>query len=145
MIFPASVSSIGDSAFISCRHLKCVDLRAAHGLRSLEGLTFGGCIHLKEALLNDELETIGPHCFQHTGLEEVVLPRCVKHIGKWAFRFCENLRRVVLAGDVLETIGEQAFAESGLETFTGPASLREIGDFAFAYCSSLELADLSAC
>ena len=145
LVLPASVTSVGERAFTQCEHLRYADLRAAHGLRSLERHAFYFCTELKQALLNEGLEEIGAGCFYQTGLEVISFPRPLKSLGDHAFQFCGSLRRVAFAGDGPERIGRSAFMYSGLEAFIAPPSLRSIGEYALAECPALALADLSAC
>ena len=71
-MLPASVTSVGERAFTQCEHLKCADLRAARGLRSLGRHAFYFCTELKQALLNEGLEAICAGCFYQTELEAFV-------------------------------------------------------------------------
>ena len=65
--------------------MECVDLSAAHGLKSLGGEAFLGCKVLRRVVLNDGLETIGEKCFYGSGLERLSVPKSVRDIGARAF------------------------------------------------------------
>lgn len=110
---PASVESIGESAFASCLDLKT--------------LTFSGAA----------LRLIGSYAFYNcASLTSVVLPNSVRAIGEKAFARCNELKELVLPeGQGLKTLGAEAFTEcSSLESLTLPQSLVLIGDDAFSDC-----------
>lgn len=71
LVLPASVESIGESAFEKCKRLEYVDFRNARGLKSIGEKAFHFCRALKQVSLNDGLETIGEECFAECGLEQV--------------------------------------------------------------------------
>ena len=52
---------------------------------------FYGCNSLKEVHLPDGLEKIGRECFENSGLEEIIIPKSVKTIEKYAFSGCKSL------------------------------------------------------
>ena len=97
LVLPASVESIGESAFEKCEYLEHADLRAARGLKSIDRSAFRSCKALKEALLNDGLDRIGLRCFEESGLEQVSIPGSVRHIDKFAFAR-SSLRQVRFLG-----------------------------------------------
>ena len=47
LVLSSSVESMGDFAFSRCKHLKHVDLSAAHDLKSIGSFTFYSCRALK--------------------------------------------------------------------------------------------------
>ena len=124
---PASVTSIGNSAFNSC-----YDSRNRIGLTTV---TFAE---------GSQLETIGESAFEACRvLSSVTIPASVTEIGKNAFYNCYDgstgLTEVTFAeGSKLETIGESAFNGCGISSVTIPASVTEIGQKAFAYCKNLK-------
>ena len=107
LVLPASVRSIGPKAFYECRCLESVDLRAAHNLKELAEETFEQCEKLRQVLLNDGLETIGPRCFVDSALEEVVVPNSVRRVGDGAFDRNSYLERVRFLGPA-ESAGQCA-------------------------------------
>ncbi len=67
----------------------------------------------------------------------IIVDKGVKKIGKQAFRFPKNVKKVTIPNSVTK-IGEGAFWDSeGLTSITIPASVTHIGDYAFAGCSRL--------
>jgi hypothetical protein len=70
-------------------------------------------------------------------LAAVILPSCLKTIGKNAFEYCRFLQTVSIPKGVTE-IGESAFKEcESLKTISLPKSVKLIGGNAFKKCSKL--------
>ena len=46
---------------------------------------FYDCTSLKKVILSENLEAIKGKCFEGSGLVEIVIPKNVKTIGRWAF------------------------------------------------------------
>ena len=95
---PASVTSIGDYAFMSCTDLTSVNFNAL--------------------IL---LETIGASAFQYSGLSgSITLSASVTSIGDNAFRDCSSLTSVSFESGSLtangSSIGTNAFYQSGIAT-----------------------------
>jgi len=109
---PASLTSIGPSAFANCDSLRSVALPAS-------------------------LTSIGPSAFANCdSLRSVALPASLTSIGPSAFASCDSLRSVALP-DSLIWIGEHAFADSALLSVALPANLTSISPRAFRGCHSL--------
>ena len=114
---PASVETIGESAFSSYLDLKTLTFSGA-ALRSIGAYAFYDCV----------------------SLTSVVLPNSVRAIGEKAFARCHELKELVLPegqgqgqGQGLKTLGAEAFTEcSSLESLTLPKSLVQIGYDAFS-------------
>ena len=140
---PASLRSIGASAFSKCQSLERVDFGAARDLR-LERRAFFFCQGLRHVRFGSGVKSIGHSCFLENGLEEVVLPP-IQTVREYTFCGCESLRRVAFAGDGPRSIGKNAFAGSGLEEFVAPPALCRVSEAAFFSCHSLKCADFGAC
>ena len=145
LILPASVSSVGASAFAKCEHLEHVDLRNAIRLNCLGENAFRSCKALRNALLGDGMQIISHSCFKESGLEKMDLPHGVEYIRSHAFEGCSSLRHVNAATSALKTVKEYSFHKSGLEEFVAPPSLYMIGYAAFSKCTRLWFVDLSKC
>ena len=120
---PQSVTSIGDSAFGECFHLK----KLSFGEKS-----FGENIETN-------IQTIGNSAFNRCiELESVTIPQSVTSIGDSAFAGCISLTTLSL-GENIKRIGQFAFADcSSLTNVTIPQSVTSIGNFAFRYCTLLK-------
>jgi hypothetical protein len=107
---PASVTTIGASAF--------------YGLSTLTAVTFVG---------TGGLETIGETAFRASAIQSITIPATVTNIGTMAFSATFFLTEVVFAeGSVLETIGNGAFYGSAFARITIPATVTNIGEKAFS-------------
>ena len=120
---PASVTSIGESAFFECE--------------SLTSVTFAE---------GSQLESIGNDVFDDTGLTSIEIPASVTSIGAAAFYDCQDLTSVTFAeGSQLESIGNNAFQNChNLTSITIPASVTSIGSSVFqdcVYLASMAVAD----
>ena len=108
-----SVTSIGNSAFYSCKTLTSIALP--------EGLT-----------------SIGEAAFGLSGLTSIAIPESVTSIGKWAFTTCRSLTSVTIpTNGSVTSIGDYAFCSCGFTSITIPASVTSIGGAAFSGCTSL--------
>jgi len=74
---PATVTTIGESAFFNCTNLKT--------------LTFAS---------GSQLQTLGKGCFAQCGFEELSLPDNITSIGHEAFRECKGLKAVHISKSV---------------------------------------------
>jgi uncharacterized repeat protein (TIGR02543 family) len=159
---PASVTSIGDSAFSTCTNLSAVTLHS--GLKTIgknafynnatlasvdipasvtviDNSAFSGCTSLSAVTLQSGLKTIGHSAFYHTSFTSVDIPASVTAIGDNAFSNCTSLSAVTLRSG-LETIGNSAFYHTALTSVDIPASVTSIGDNAFSTCISLSAVTL---
>jgi hypothetical protein len=76
--------------------------------------------------------------FDTDNLGEVIIPKGVKKIGKYAFGWCDNLISVEIP-DGVTNIDANAFCSCGnLTSVTIPASVTKIGSDAFFWCSNLK-------
>ena len=142
LVVPASLRSIGPSAFSGCERLELVDLGAAQDLQ-LGERAFLECESLRHVRFGG-VKGIGSGCFLGSGLEEIVLPS-IQTVEDDTFFDCRALRRVSFTGDGPRSIGKNAFMSSGLEEFVAPASLCRVCEGAFSGCKALRRADFSAC
>ena len=114
---PASVTSIGETAF-----LQCGTNATALTVTFAEGST---------------LATIGPGAFAEANLTSITIPNRVTSIGNSAFKECRNLTSVSIPASVT-SLGEEAFSKSGTNaaaltvTFAEGTSPMTIGIGAFA-------------
>ena len=73
---------------------------------------------------------------------EVVLPKTIKSIGKYAF--CETNIKSINLPEGLESIGEAAFKGCGnLELAELPSTLKHLGNWAFYRCANISISTLS--
>ena len=119
---PASVTSIGGSAFKQCSSLASVTFATGSGQLS-----------------------IGNSAFQETAVESIAIPASVTYIGTSAFLSCSVLASVTFAaGSTLGSIGTFAFQNTAITSIEIPASVTSIGQQAFYQCSSLAYVTFAA-
>ena len=76
--------------------------------------------------------------FENKALRSVHFPGSLRHIGDQAFKWCENLREVVLP-DGVRSMGDAVFFGSGVEKVCIPDSVQEIGESVFYGCKISEV------
>ncbi|MCR5349546.1 MAG: leucine-rich repeat domain-containing protein [Acholeplasmatales bacterium] len=84
--------------------------------------------------INGNAYNIYNYAFKDSNIESIIIPDCVKIIGKEAFLSCGNLTSVSL-GNGIETISNNAFYFSKLSEIVFPNSLKTIGENAFLCCN----------
>lgn len=156
---PASVVSIGNTAFKNCSGLKevnmsnsvttigedafknCLALNRINISNSVENIgnnAFEGCAALDNVVIPASVKTIGKNIFKNcTSLKNITIPSSVTSIGDYAFKNCTSLKKVVIP-DSVESIGKNAFEGcSNLTQIDIPNSVKTIGSYAFNSCDSL--------
>lgn len=126
VFIPATVLSIGDSAFIYCDALTTVTFAENSQLKSIERAAFWGS------------EQVYPR------FKEIKIPDSVETIGNGAFYDCRDLERITLPS-ALQTLSNSTFYDcTALSEVTFPASLKTIEKSAFSGCRNLSEVELPA-
>lgn len=150
---PKSVTKIGDYAFSSCHNLHTIIF--PENIISIGRNPFRTCwnkypikatsqlsIHLNSNMKFKILENL---LISETGVliacfnrvESVIIPKMVKHIGDYAFYYCDTLRNLSIP-DSVTSIGNSAFEGcDALQSVDIPDSITIIGDSAFRACEAL--------
>ena len=130
-IIPNSVSTIGNSAFSSCRGLTSVTI--PNSVTSIGGGAFQYCSGLTSVTIPNSVTSIGSEAFfRCSGLTSVTIGNSVTSIGMWAFSYCSGLTSITIPESVT-TIGNYAFNNcSGLKRLQFDAINCTIGDNAFS-------------
>ena len=128
MTLPASVASIGQSAFAMCTKLESIN---AENVESFGAYAFFQCSSLKAIAFKDSIETLPVYLFSEcTSLANVKLPANLKALSNHLFDACERLKSVDIP-DGVTLIDRSAFENAGIETIVIPDTVTEIGDYAF--------------
>ena len=143
VFIPATVLSIGDSAFIYCDALTTVTFAENSQLKSIERAAFYGTEHahprFKEIKIPDSVETIGNGAFYDCrDLERITLPSTLQKLSNSTFYDCTALSEVTFPAS-LKTIEKSAFSGCRkLSEVKLPASLKAIQSYVFDRCSALK-------
>jgi uncharacterized repeat protein (TIGR02543 family) len=134
---PASLTRIGESAFMGCNGLTGA-LTLPSSLSAIEDNAFANCSGLTSLTLPSGLSTIGNSAFYNcNSLTSVTFPNGLTNIGSYAFQNCRNLTSLTLPSG-LNAIESGAFYNcSGLTSLMLPSGLSTIGSSAFNGCSGL--------
>jgi hypothetical protein len=135
VILPATLISIGDSAFSECTSLTSVNI--GDSVTSIGDYAFRYCSSLACVTIPSSVTSIGNYAFRYSGFTSVTIPSSVTTIGSQAFSDCTSLTSVTIE-DGVTSIGDYAFSDcTSLTSVTIPSSVTSIGDHAFAGCSKL--------
>ena len=143
VFIPATVLSIGDSAFIYCDALTTVTFAENSQLKSIERAAFWGSEQVyprfKEIKIPDSVETIGNGAFYDCrDLERITLPSALQKLSNSTFYDCTALSEVTFPAS-LKTIEKSAFSGCrNLSKVELPASLTTIQSYVFDRCSALK-------
>lgn len=136
VIFPSTVTKIGDYAFNNCKELEYIELQ--NSVKSIGYCAFKNCKKLEGISLPDSLSTINNSAFESSGLLKVALPSALTHIKGGVFYECRKLKSIVMPKG-LKVIDGNAFQRCySLEKITIPEKVTRVGMEAFAYCYSLK-------
>lgn len=130
---PASLESLGRSAFRYCINLKNITI--PNSVTSIGKETFYSCSGLLEVDLQADITTIPESMFNGcTKLSQVTLSSSIKTVDFRAFYGCSALTGL----PNVTTIGQEAYANcKGFTTLTLPTTITSIGEKAFAYCNNI--------
>ena len=146
---PKSVKYI-NQAFNNCSQLRSVEMPenlicvgdTLDNEWSMGGEAFSNCTNL-EYIIFHNCEKIGGSAFyQCNSLQEITLPKNLKHVGSYAFSQCSQLKDIILPSEV-GTISYHAFEYcNNLASIQFPPSLKRIESYAFSGCSKLSSINL---
>ena len=154
LAIPATVLSIGDSAFEGATAMKTLSFAADCMLEELGSTetasnVFKNTVSLETVVLPNFMKAIGSHVFENSGVREVIMtdisvPSELQQLGEYAFANCANLTSFEHLGQV-SSIGEAAFfCCSSLTSAPVAEGLDYIGAMAFAFCEKLTSVNIPA-
>lgn len=120
------VTSISDSAFMSCENLESVSL--ADSVKKIDDDAFMLCTALSKINLPKNLKMIGSFAFEEcTALKSVTIPGSVEEIGMRAFANCTSFEKIVIPKGV-KILNDGAFNGcKNLKSISLPSGLEVIG------------------
>ena len=110
---PISVTSIGTSAFQGCNKLSTISI--PNSITNINDNTFNSCTMLTSVIISSSVTNIGTNAFLTcNALRVIIIPSSVTSIGATAFKGCS-----VLTSVILERISPQSLTILGTNCFNG--------------------------
>ena len=131
VVIPATVTSIGDSAFENCINLTTVTFDGESALTKIGKYAFQNDTSLTTITLPSKVTTIDNYAFQATGLTQIVIPDSVTTLGTYVLAKNVNLVSVTLPDSLKELPNYAFFGCTSLATITLPSKLTKVGDYTF--------------
>ena len=138
VIFPQTLTSLGDGAFLGCEGLTQITLPSS--LTELGNYLFSFCVNLTTVLLPNNIKSIGQYNFAGCEMLTSINLEDVEVIDDYAFISCASLTNVQL--NSIKSIGVGSFADCGNLTSIGNTlNLESVGQCAF---QSAKLSEVNA-
>ena len=137
-IIPASVTSIGSSAFRGCSSLTAITI--PESVTSIGEYAFSECNSLKSITLPEGVTSIGERAFWACrSLTAITIPENsqLTSIADGAFSGCSSLKSITIPEGVTSIGDYTIYGCSSLTAITIPKGVKSIGVHAFTHCSSL--------
>ena len=129
IVIPNSVKTIGNSAFDGCGGLKSIEIGSS--VKVIGTSNFRFCSRLESLVIPNTVDSIGYQAFEYCRrLKDLTLSTSIKGIGSWAFAYCDSLHSVTIPNST-KSIGDYAFFNSGLTSLTIGTGVEFIGYDAF--------------
>ena len=148
---PASVTSIGHSAFSSCNNLTNIKIDAGNAnftvnegaIYTTDGTTLVAYPSAsRTVVIPNGVTTIGAGAFAGSLIEGITLPDSLTEIGNAAFHECTSLESITIPESVTK-ISQEAFnCCSGLTSIVIPSSVTTIEHGVFHLCSNLKSVEI---
>lgn len=144
LVFPDSVTTIGEYAYEDCALIKRVEfgnniqtLRAGafYGCESIESIiipdsvinmynsVFAGCSSLIDVKISQNLTQLYSNVFNRTGLISVIIPKKIKRLGSGVFYGCVNMEYMTILSDTVATMEDLSVINYNYCNIYVPSSL----------------------
>lgn len=155
LVIPDNVVEVKDGVFYGATCLKSITIPKS--LNKVGTYSFSGCSNLKEVNLEDlsawcNSDYQGDRILKNSGtimklkgelLENLEIPKDVKKVKDYAFRYVSSIKKVVIHDDV-DSIGKGAFSEcDNLNAIIVGDRVTSIGYEAFKDCDNLKEVDIA--
>jgi len=154
--FPESLRYIGAYNFYGCASLETITFPTNSPITALGSddaptehpywgqSMFANTTSLKSIQLPSALNTVGPNCFENSGIGSIDLPAGVDTICDGAFKNCDNLTQFDLPSQLIY-LGDEAFCDcNNLEKADLGYNVEYLGSMAFGFCEKLQSAYIPA-
>lgn len=137
LIIPNTITDIGPSAFRKCSGLSG-KLYIHENIQTISSKAFMNTGFTSVEILSEYITEIPDEAFSGCEeLSEAIIPNQIESIGSSAFLECYMLESIELPEE-LTTIGNNAFEYSGLTEIKFNKKLKSIGESAFSSCEFIE-------
>jgi uncharacterized repeat protein (TIGR02543 family) len=110
---PASVTSIGGYAFMSCTNLTTVTIPANSNLTSIGDYAFVSCTSLTSITIPNSVTSIGDQAFDScTGLTSITIPATVIQVGSNVFNYWDSSQTIYIRGHASRAAADEAWGGS---------------------------------
>lgn len=164
---PASVTKVGYGAFMRCTSLTSLTVERSSRLCQIDATALMDCPALTTVSLGTALESVGDRALAGTGItnlnlrnnrnlttmgdwavvmtpvQEAQLPSSLTNLGKGAFFYDTDLKRIQLGGQ-LDHISDYQFAGTGLNEPVDLTGVVTMGNYALYNVSQLSVVELPA-
>lgn len=140
--FSSSIVKIGDYSFYGCSSLSQVTFESESSLKSIGEYSFYGCSSLMQIEIPSTVNSIGDYSFGCcSSLRQFEVPSSLTSINDYLFYSCTGLSQVLFdSHSFLISIGSNSFAKCfSLKEIKIPQSVKSIGEKAFEYCKIIRL------
>lgn len=152
IVLPAGVTEVGDSAFANCINLESVytvgeqakvgTVRWPNGAKLVPASAVEGCAKITEFVLPENVENLGKHFLNGTGVTEFTVPGTIKVLNGYVFEDNDTIVKVTLEEGIEET-GKSVFDTcASLETVVINAKLLKLQDYTFRDCPNLKTVNI---
>ena len=93
---PASITKIGESAFVGCGYITTITFEEGSQLKEIGKGAFNQCFNLTNIKLPEGLTIINERAFYGCGFEEIYIPSSVTEIGSNAFDYDQDLKAIIV-------------------------------------------------
>ena len=124
IVFPSSLTGIGDGAFYNCTNLETVSFEKCDKLEYIGDNAFYACFNLKDVSFDKciKLEHVGINAFSDVPLNSVIIPKWIREIGDRAFCGTKEL----ILSDGLTAFDFHIICSDYIETIHLPSSIKNI-------------------
>ena len=133
---PDTITSIKESAFSQCNHLKKIDM--SDSIESIGEWAFFDCGVLTDFNIPDTVTSIKNHAFSScNSLTDIILPKGIDMIDNSVFNGCSSLKSITLTENIT-SIGDYAFYGcDDLKNIYIPHNVTSMGKEVFGKCRNL--------